>query len=56
MRGLKDFEGIVGKFSFDENGDSTLAFIYGYSVNDGKIGDATPISPSMQDTDCKAAS
>ena len=56
MRGLKDYEGIVGKFSFDENGDSTLAFIYGYAINDGKIGDAVAISPTMQDTDCKAAS
>ncbi|MBZ0288992.1 MAG: branched-chain amino acid ABC transporter substrate-binding protein [Anaerolineae bacterium] len=56
MRGLTDFDGVVGNFSFDENGDSTLAFIYGYSVNEGKIGDAVAISPTMQDTDCTAAS
>jgi branched-chain amino acid transport system substrate-binding protein len=56
MRDTKDFDGITGTFSLDENGDSTLAFIYGYDVKDGVIGDALPISPTMQDTDCKAGS
>lgn len=54
MRSTADFEGITGTFSLDENGDSTLAFIYGYDVTDGAIGNALPISPSMQDTDCVA--
>jgi len=55
MRDTKDFEGIVGTFSLDENGDSTLAFIYGYDITDGVIGNAVAISPTMQDTDCVAA-
>jgi branched-chain amino acid transport system substrate-binding protein len=49
MRGLKDFEGITGKFSFDENGDSTLAVYYGYDVTDGKISNPVAISPTTQD-------
>jgi branched-chain amino acid transport system substrate-binding protein len=55
MRSTKDFEGITGKFSLDANGDSTLAFIYGYDIKDGVLGDAVALSPTMQDTDCKAA-
>jgi branched-chain amino acid transport system substrate-binding protein len=55
MRSTADFDGVTGTFSFDENGDSTLAFIYGYSIEDGKIGGALPISPAMQDSDCVAA-
>jgi branched-chain amino acid transport system substrate-binding protein len=54
MRATTDFEGIVGTFSLDENGDSTLAFIYGYSITEGLIGNAVAISPTMQDTDCVA--
>lgn len=54
MRGLTDFEGITGTFSFDENGDSTLAFIYGYEVQDGALTNATPITPTMHETDCVA--
>lgn len=56
MRNTKDFEGITGTFTLDENGDSTLAFIYGYDVTDGVIGNAVPITPTMQDTNCQAAS
>jgi branched-chain amino acid transport system substrate-binding protein len=52
MRGLSDFEGITGTFSFDENGDSTLAVFYGYDVSNGVIGNAVAISPTMQDTEC----
>lgn len=52
MRGLSGFDGITGTFSFDENGDSTLAVFYGYDVSEGKIGNAVAISPTMQDTEC----
>lgn len=54
MRATTDFEGITGTFTLDENGDSTLAFIYGYDVTDGLLGNALPISPTMQDSDCVA--
>jgi branched-chain amino acid transport system substrate-binding protein len=33
----KDFEGVLGKWSFDANGDTTLADIQGHIVKDGKI-------------------
>jgi branched-chain amino acid transport system substrate-binding protein len=52
MRGLENFEGITGTFSFDDNGDSTLAVFYGYDVSEGVIGNAFAISPTMQDTEC----
>ncbi len=54
MRTTADFDGITGTFTLDENGDSTLAFIYGYSIADGAIGGALPISPIMQDSECVA--
>ena len=54
MRDLTDFEGITGTFSFDENGDSTLAFIYGYEVQDGALTNATAITPTMHETGCVA--
>ena len=52
MRATKDFEGITSTFSLDENGDSTTAFIYGYSITDGMIGNGVPVSPEMQDQGC----
>lgn len=33
---IKDFDGVLGKWSFDENGDTTLADIQGYEVKGGK--------------------
>ena len=33
---VKDFEGALGTFSIDENGDTTLSTILGYQVKDGK--------------------
>jgi branched-chain amino acid transport system substrate-binding protein len=33
----KDFDGALGKWSFDENGDTTLSTIIGYIVKDGKF-------------------
>jgi branched-chain amino acid transport system substrate-binding protein len=32
----KDFEGVLGKWSFDENGDTTLKTFVGYIVKGGK--------------------
>jgi branched-chain amino acid transport system substrate-binding protein len=32
----KDFDGVLGKWSFDANGDTTLADIQGFIVKDGK--------------------
>lgn len=33
---IKDFDGVLGKWSFDANGDTTLADIQGYEVKGGK--------------------
>lgn len=33
---IKDFDGALGKWSFDENGDTTLADIQGFQVQGGK--------------------
>lgn len=33
---IKDFEGVLGKWSFDANGDTTLTDIQGFEVKDGK--------------------
>jgi branched-chain amino acid transport system substrate-binding protein len=50
MRGLTDFEGITGVFSFDENGDSTLAAFYGYDFVDGDLANPVEITPTMHET------
>jgi len=36
----KDFDGVLGKWSFDQNGDTTLSDIQGHIVKDGKLTDA----------------
>jgi branched-chain amino acid transport system substrate-binding protein len=35
--GIKDFDGALGKWSFDENGDTTLAVMSGNMVKNGKF-------------------
>jgi branched-chain amino acid transport system substrate-binding protein len=55
MRSTTDFEGMLGAFSFDENGDSTLAGFYGYNVADGAFSGSELISPTMHET-CEVAS
>lgn len=50
MRATTDFEGILGPFSFDENGDSTSSGFYGYSVTDGEFANGTLITPTMHET------
>lgn len=36
-QGLKDFEGALGKWSFDANGDTTLQRLSGFEIRDGKF-------------------
>jgi branched-chain amino acid transport system substrate-binding protein len=36
-RTLKDYEGALGKWSFDENGDTTMRVLSGNTVKDGKF-------------------
>jgi branched-chain amino acid transport system substrate-binding protein len=36
-RTLKDYEGALGKWSFDENGDTTMRVLSGSTVKDGKF-------------------
>lgn len=55
MRSTTDFEGMLGTFSFDENGDSTLAGFYGYGVAEGTFAGSELISPTMHET-CEVAS
>ncbi len=33
---IKDFDGALGKWSFDANGDTTLSTVVGYEAKDGK--------------------
>lgn len=33
----KELDGLLGKFSFDENGDTTLTNLSGNEVKDGKF-------------------
>jgi ABC-type branched-subunit amino acid transport system substrate-binding protein len=37
MRNTKDFEGITGRFSFDENGDTNRTDMGGFQVKDNKF-------------------
>jgi len=48
MRQTKDFEGVTGKFSFDENGDTNRTDMGGWTVKDGKFVSTQSISPDMQ--------
>jgi len=48
MRQTRDFEGVTGKFSFDENGDTNRTDMVGWAVKDGKFVYAESISAAMQ--------
>jgi branched-chain amino acid transport system substrate-binding protein len=50
MRTTTDYEGILGTFSFDENGDSTSSGFYGYGVADGAFANGALITPTMNET------
>lgn len=45
-----EFEGIIGTFGFDENGDNTAAAFYGYSFADGTFAEPLAITPTMHET------
>jgi branched-chain amino acid transport system substrate-binding protein len=49
MRGIEEFEGITGTFSFDENGDPTLTTLVGNLVTDGEILFASEINPTLNE-------
>ncbi len=49
MRNTKDFEGVTGVFSFNENGDPTLTALGGNIVRNGEITYVGAISPDMYD-------
>jgi branched-chain amino acid transport system substrate-binding protein len=34
---IRDFEGALGRWSFDENGDTTLTTMSGQAIRDGKF-------------------
>ncbi len=48
VRQTKDFEGVTGKFSFDEQGDTNRTDMVGWAVKDGKFVYAESISAAMQ--------
>lgn len=48
VRQTKDFEGVTGKFSFDDNGDTNRTDMVGWTVKDGKFVYAQSISADMQ--------
>lgn len=50
MRDTRDFTGITGTFSFDENGDPTITALGGNEVSDGVFVFAGEISPAMNAT------
>jgi branched-chain amino acid transport system substrate-binding protein len=39
----RDFEGVLGTWSFDENGDTTLTTMSGRQIKDGKFDDANAV-------------
>ena len=48
---LEDYEGIIGAFGFDDNGDNTNAAFVGYDFADGNFANPVPITPTMHE-DC----
>jgi len=50
MRATSDFEGIIGTYGFDENGDTTLAAFFGYDVVDGELANPVTITADMHET------
>jgi len=48
MRQTKDFQGVTGKFSFDENGDTDRTDMVGWAIKDGQFAYTQNISADMQ--------
>jgi branched-chain amino acid transport system substrate-binding protein len=44
----KDYDGVLGKWSFDANGDTSLATMSGRQVKDGKFDDANAVTLTAQ--------
>jgi branched-chain amino acid transport system permease protein len=42
----KDYDGLLGRWSFDKNGDTTLSSISGYTVNHGKFEFTKALEPN----------
>jgi branched-chain amino acid transport system substrate-binding protein len=45
-----EFEGIIGTFGFDENGDNTAAAFYGYDFESDNFSNPVAITPTMHET------
>lgn len=50
IRNTTDFEGIIGTFGFDENGDNTAAAFYGYTFTGGDFAEPAAITPTMNES------
>jgi hypothetical protein len=44
----KDYDGVLGRWSFDQNGDTTLTTMSGRQVKDGKFDDANAVTLQAQ--------
>jgi branched-chain amino acid transport system substrate-binding protein len=44
MFATKDYDGVLGKWSFDANGDTSLTAMSGRQVKDGKFDDANAVT------------
>jgi branched-chain amino acid transport system substrate-binding protein len=44
----KDYHGVLGKWSFDPNGDTTLTTMSGRQVKDGEFDDANAVTLQAQ--------
>lgn len=50
IRDTTEFDGILGTFGFDENGDNTAAAFYGYSFGEDGFAAPVAITPDMHET------
>ncbi|MBC8172051.1 MAG: branched-chain amino acid ABC transporter substrate-binding protein [Anaerolineae bacterium] len=50
VKNTTEFEGILGTFGFDENGDNTAAAFYGYNFAEGGFASPVAITPTMHET------
>ncbi|MFZ2878917.1 MAG: hypothetical protein WA009_05210, partial [Phototrophicaceae bacterium] len=50
VRNTATFEGIIGTFGFDENGDNTAGVYYGYDFEGEAFANPTAITPTMHES------
>lgn len=50
VRNTATFEGIIGTFGFDENGDNTAGVYYGYDFEGETFANPTAITPTMHES------